>query len=601
MTTEAAQLLTAEPSLAPARGRPRAHTNLMRLGAYLRPHWATFAAMAAFDAANVAAALVIPILTRRAIDGPIAAHDIGGVWAYGLAALGIGIAAVVLMFLRRWWASAMTLDVENQIRLEMYARLQRLPMSFHGRWQSGQLLSRMMGDLSTVRRFLSFGLLMLVMNVIQLIVSLILLIAMYAPLGAIVAAAALPLVAMCTFVERRWVVISRRIKDQVGDIASTVEESTHGLRTIKSFGRQEWAYAKFDARAKAVYETQLGGIRLLTRFFTALDVLPSLVVVIVLAVGVRAAASGELSPGTLVAFLTLLMSLVWPIVMLGFLLSQLQEAMASADRIAEVLDAPIDLASGPVRLPDCRGELEFDNVSFRFPGAERDVLRGVSLRTRPGETIALVGGTGSGKTTLTGLVPRLADVTGGRILLDGHDLRELDLGDLRRHVATAFEEPTLFSMSARENLTLGRADATDTEIAEAIDVAQAGFVHDLPHGLDTRIGEQGMSLSGGQRQRLALARAVLTKPAVLVLDDTLSALDIHTEALVEKALARVLATATAIVVAHRASTVMLADRVVMLIDGEVAAIGTHSELLATDPRYRELLAADFDLEREGTR
>ena len=222
------------------------------------------------------------------------------------------------------------------------------------------------------------------------------------------------------------------------------------------------------------------------------------------------------------------------------------------------------------------------------------VLRGVDLDVAPGETVALVGATGSGKSVLTALVPRLFDVTAGRVTIDGVDVRELELGHLRSLVATAFEDPTLFSMSARENLTLGRADASDADVEQALDIAQAGFVHELPWGLDTRVGEQGLSLSGGQRQRMALARAVLAQPKILVLDDTLSALDVHTEKLVEEALQRVLASTTGLIVAHRASTVMLADRVALLQDGRITHVGDHRDLLATVPAYRDLLGSDTD-------
>ncbi len=247
-----------------------------------------------------------------------------------------------------------------------------------------------------------------------------------------------------------------------------------------------------------------------------------------------------------------------------------------------------------------RGHLRLEGVGFAFPDQpDEPVLHDVNLEVAPGETVAIVGATGSGKTTLTALVPRLYDVTAGRITVDGVDVRDLELANLRQIVATAFEEPTLFSMSARENLLLGRRDATEADVHAAVEVAQAQFVHDLPWGLDTRIGEQGMSLSGGQRQRLALARAVLAQPRILVLDDTLSALDVHTEKLVEEALRRVLADATGIVVAHRASTVLLADKVALLQDGTITHVGDHSELLATVPAYRELLAADADLEEVG--
>ena len=272
--------------------------------------------------------------------------------------------------------------------------------------------------------------------------------------------------------------------------------------------------------------------------------------------------------------------------------------MTAADRVSEIFDAPESIADGPLRLDAPRGEVVFEDVSYRFPDASQDVLHGLDLHVRAGETIGIVGGTGSGKTVLTSLVARLTDVTAGRITIDGVDIRDLEVANLRGIVATAFEDPTLFSMSVRENLTLGRPEATEEEIADAIETAQAGFVHDLPWGLETRIGEQGMSLSGGQRQRLALARAIIVKPRVRVLDDTLSALDIHTEAMVEEALRRVLVGVTGLVVAHRASTVMLADRVALLENGTITHVGRHSDLLATVPEYRDLLSASFDAESE---
>jgi ATP-binding cassette, subfamily B, bacterial len=290
-----------------------------------------------------------------------------------------------------------------------------------------------------------------------------------------------------------------------------------------------------------------------------------------------------------------MLSLVWPVASLGVILAMAQEAMTSAARILEIFDTEPDIVSGSETIGEPRGHLRFEHVDFAFADAPDElVLRDVNLDLVPGETVALVGATGSGKTVLTALVPRLYDVTGGRITIDGADVRDLGLGHLRTLVATAFEEPTLFSMSARENLTLGRADATEADIQEALEVAQAEFVHDLPWGLATRIGEQGMALSGGQRQRLALARAVLARPKVLVLDDTLSALDVHTEKLVEDALRHVLAATTGLVVAHRASTVLLADRVALLQGGTITHVGDHRELLATVPAYRELLAAEAE-------
>ncbi|MDX6218750.1 MAG: ATP-binding cassette, subfamily bacterial, partial [Frankiales bacterium] len=294
------------------------------------------------------------------------------------------------------------------------------------------------------------------------------------------------------------------------------------------------------------------------------------------------------------AFVTLMLTLSWPIDSLGFILANGQEAMTAADRIYEVLDSRSDVLDGALGTSEGPGALSLQGVGFTYPGATVPVLHGIDLEVRPGETMALVGVTGSGKTTLTALVPRLYDVTAGRILLDGVDVRDLRLSTLRTRVATAFEEPTLFSASVRENITLGRPDASEEDVLEAIEVAQASFVHDLPWGLDTRIGEQGLSLSGGQRQRLALARAVLGRPDVLVLDDPLSALDVRTEALVEEALHRVLQGTTALLVVHRPSTIALADRVAFLQDGTLVAVGSHAELLQI-PAYRAVLSADAEV------
>ncbi|MDQ2796071.1 MAG: ABC transporter ATP-binding protein/permease, partial [Actinomycetota bacterium] len=338
-------------------------------------------------------------------------------------------------------------------------------------------------------------------------------------------------------------------------------------------------------------------IRTLGLFWALLEGLPQIVLGLVTVGGVYATARGSMTVGDLVAFVSLFLQLVWPIIMLGWLLALTEEAGSACRRIFEVFDTHPTILDPEQPVPAEQGTaLRFENVSFRYEGSDVDVLRGVDLEIQPGETMALVGGVGSGKTTMTALVPRLYDVTGGRVLIGGVDVRDLRLDQLRHAVTTAFEDATLFSASVYENLTLGRSGVSPDDVAEAIEVAQADFVHELPFGLETRIGEQGLSLSGGQRQRLALARAVLGRPRVLVLDDPLSALDVHTEAQVEQALRRVLAGSTALVVAHRPSTVLLADRVALLDDGRIAAVGTHTELLARVPAYRRLLAQSAELE-----
>ena len=574
--------------------------SLWRLRGYLRPHVFALSVMASAAIAAVGLTITIPLVTKALIDGPITEHDLSGVLPLGLLALGLGVLEAVLIWVRRWFQSDAVLLLETEIRHDLYERLQQLPMSFHTKWQSGQLLSRVTTDLSAIRRFTGFGLLFLVLNILQLTVTTGVLLHMYWPLGLVVAATAVPIVWLSMRFEKSYVVVSRRVQDEQGDLATRAEEGAVGIRVIKSFGRAEHVSGQYDAAARQLHATSMDKVRLSAKFWTFLEVIPNLAVVVVLLLGAIGVGRGQLTPGELVAFITLMLSLVWPVASLGVILAMAQEAMTAAARILEIFDTEPDIVTGTRVIEHPEGRLRFDNVDFAFPGSDEKVLRDVDLELEPGETVAVVGATGSGKTILTALVPRLFDVTGGRVLVDGVDVRELDLHHLRSLVATAFEDPTLFSMSARENLTLGRDPetdpATDEEIEQALSIAQADFVHDLPWGLDTRIGEQGLALSGGQRQRLALARAVLAKPRILVLDDTLSALDVHTEKLVEEALSRVLATTTGLVVAHRASTVMLADRVALLEDGPITHVGTHRELLDTVPAYRELLAADSDLQ-----
>jgi len=585
-----------DPPPSPRRGGVQ---SLWRLRTYLRPYVAALVVMATTAFAGVFVSLAIPLVTKAIIDGPITDGEVGPIVPLGLLALALGITEAGLILARRWVQAHAILGFETAIRDDMYRHIQSLPMSFHERWQSGQLLSRVTVDLSAIRRFMGFGLLFLVINILQVTVVVIVLLRMYWPLGVVVALAALPTIWLSKRFEGHYVVVSRQVQDQQGDVATAVEEAALGYRTIRSFGRTRYSDDNFARVTDRLYDTSMVKVRLASRFWTFLEVIPNAALVIVLLLGALAVGRGEISAGTLVAFIILLLSLVWPVAALGVILAMAQEAMTAADRVQDIFDTPSDIVGGDRVLASPVGHLRFEHVDFGFdPGAS--VLRDVNLDLPPGETLAVVGATGSGKTALTALVPRLYDVTGGRVTIDGVDVRDLTLESLRRTVATAFEEPTLFSMSARENITLGRPDASDTDVAAAIETAQASFVYELPWGLDTRIGEQGMSLSGGQRQRLALARAVLARPRILVLDDTLSALDVHTEALVEQALREVLRDTTGIVVAHRASTVLLADKVALLQDGTITHVGRHAELLATVAAYRDLLGGEGEGELVGS-
>ncbi|MDV3129816.1 ABC transporter ATP-binding protein/permease [Mycobacterium sp. 21AC1] len=598
------------PAIAPRPARIRGSSDLWRLLPYLLPYRVRWVSMVVVAIISLAATVSIPLMTKAVIDGPVQHRDERGLWVLGAAAMGIGITEAVLWFIRRWLVSRATMGVEADIRKDLYARLQILPMSFHGRWQSGQLLSRVMNDLSTIRRFLSFGLVFLILNGLQIAVVTAILLAMYWPLGVVVLVSIAPITATVLHFEREYTRLSRLAQDQTGHVATHVEESALGLRVVKSFGREDYVFDRFDEQVTQLHDTQVSRVSVSAKFWTLLEVIPNLTLIVVLGFGAYAAGHGYVTMGTLVAFITMMLSLVWPIASLGFLLSMTQESFTAANRIAEIFDAPREIVDGPQTDAPRGGRLELRDVGFRFPDSDVWALRHVNVTVEPGETLALVGSTGSGKSVLASLLSRLYDVTEGQILIDGQDIRELSLSALRRTVATAFEDPTLFSMSVAENLRLGRSEATEDELAQAVEIAAAQFVYDLPFGLDTRIGEQGMSLSGGQRQRLSLARAILAAPRILVLDDTLSALDVHTEAVVTEALGRVLRTrgadgqvtqVTGIIVAHRASTVLLADKVALLDTGTITDIGTHADLLARVPRYRYLLAADDELDDHSER
>jgi ATP-binding cassette subfamily B protein len=593
--------------------------------------------MLATALAAVAAEIVIPLLIMALIDGPIAHGERRLLLPIGLAAIGLGAAQAVLNFIRRWVQASAVTGMELAMRDDIYAHLQRLDSGFHGSWQSGQLLSRATTDLSAIRRFAGFGTIFFVTNVVTFFTVIGLLISLNWWLGLVTGCVFLPVTVACFRFERQYRVLSRRAQDQQGDLATYVEDAAAGIRVLKALGRRDEAAARHGAQATRVYRTQLDMARLRGTFWAGLDLIPNAVIGLVLLLGALAASMHELSLGGLVAFITLTLQLVWPIESMGYILASGQEAATAAQRIYEILDTEPSIADPSAARPPPaaprsrpatpgvptprpatpaapatptvpatpatptapggapgqpgRGRLVFDHVAFRYPGAPRPTLRDIRLELEPGETLALVGATGAGKSTLLQLVPRLADVTAGAIRLDGTDIRAIPLPRLRSLVGCAFEDATLFSASVRENVSFGAADASEDEIEAALAAAQADFVHDLPWGLDTRIGEQGMALSGGQRQRVALARAILARPVVLVLDDPLSALDVHTEARVTEALGRVLATSTALVVAHRPSTVLLADRVALLSDGVISALGTHRELLAREPRYRDLMSA----------
>ncbi|MFF1354326.1 ABC transporter ATP-binding protein [Streptomyces sp. NPDC058297] len=594
--------------LAPAAEQSAVRT-LLRLWPYVRPVRARWAGAAAVAVVASCLSLVFPVVLKWIVDGPVTDHDPGGVWLGAGVLLALGVAEALLFGLRRWLVARPLAGVEAAMRADLYRHLQRLPVAFHDRWASGQLLSRGTTDLMVVRMFLAFPLTFLIVNGVTIVAGFVLLVAQDWGLGLILLAPALPLMVLCYRFESTYASASRRAQDQVGDLTTVVEESVLGIRIIKGFGRHRSQARAFRELSRTLRGIELTKARLLAGVLSVITLLPELALGAALVLGSVQVADGKLSAGTLVAFLSTALALRWPIDSIGFLVAMSQEAATATRRIFEVLDAPQESeevpAAGAPAPQDTAGGLRFEGVRFRYPDApdaSEPVLVSIDLEVRSGETMALVGATGSGKTTLTALVPRLHELTGGRITLDGRDIVSMEREELRTLVSVAFEEPTLFSASVAENVLMGAAGADAAQLDRALGVAQAGFVQALPEGAGTQVGEQGLSLSGGQRQRLALARAVVGSPRFLVLDDPLSALDVHTEALVEAALREVLAASTALVVAHRPSTVLLADRVALLSGGRITAVGTHQELLRANAEYRHLMSGadpETGIEEDG--
>ncbi|MER6302137.1 ABC transporter ATP-binding protein [Kitasatospora sp. NPDC001539] len=588
---------------APAAGSHRSTVrSLLRLWPYARAVRGRLAVSVSAASLAMLSTLAVPVVLGRIVDGPLAEHDLAGLWApVGLLLL-LGMVEAALFYTRRVVLSRPLGRLEAAMRRDLYAKLQRLPVSFHDRWGSGQLLSRATTDLGAIRLFLAFPLVFLVVNSVTFLAGTAVMFTQDWRLALIVLLPSVPLFVLTRRFESGYSGAARLAQDQNGDLATVVEESILGIRILKAFGRHRSMAEHFREQSHRLRRTELRKAHLLANLWAVIVGLPEIALGCALALGAYLVAHDQLSAGTLVAFLSTALALRWPVESLGWLLAYANEAATATDRFFEVLDEPEAEDAGTATDLGAPDGIRFTGVRFRYPDApddSPDLLAGIDLHVRSGETMALVGATGSGKTTLTALLPRLYEATAGSITLDGRDIRELPRERLRELVAVAFEEPTLFSATVRENVLMGAPGADDRQLRSALATAQAGFVDKLPAGAGTEVGEQGLSLSGGQRQRLALARAVVGDPAFLVLDDPLSALDVHTEALVERALREVLGSTTALVVAHRPSTVLLADRVAVLANGRIEAVGTHRELLRDCPHYRELMSGDAAARPDG--
>lgn len=570
---------------------------LLRLTPYVKPHLFRLSMAIGLAFVEIWFETRIPLITKQVIDGPIS-HESQRHRLLPLIAtlLGFGVAEVTLAYLRRRTLSRAALEVETQVRNDLYGHLQRLHVGFHDGWQSGQLLSRAIQDINSIRRFVGFGLPFLVILSFEFVFVVYLMFRLNVVLAAAATLLILPVGWISFRFGRQYRIIARRVQDQQGDLSTVIEESATGIRIIKAFGRGPTIRKKFKAQAEMLRESSMGWVKLSSRLWPAFDIFPNLSLAAILILGGIGVIRGNILLGDLWALTMFVQMLVWPVDALGWILAMTEESRTATERIHEVLDTQpsiVDLP-GARSMELCTGKVSLDGVWFRYEEDRDWVLRDVHLEIDPGETLALVGKTGSGKTTLAMLIPRLYDVDHGTVALDGRDVRDLTIDSLRSNIGVAFEDPILFSASVRENLVMGRPDATEEQIREALTTAQADFVHELPFGLDTRVGEQGHTLSGGQRQRLALARAVLGRPKVLVLDDPLSSVDVHTEELIEQALRSVLKGVTAVVVVHRPSTLSLADKVALLDGGTIVAVGTHHDLMQSEPLYRSILSEEAE-------
>ena len=564
---------------------------LRRLLRFLRPHTGRVAVTALSAAGLMACSVTLPYLTGRVIDDVVRGGD-----RDALAPLLWLVVAVVVVrmgfgVVRRWVSGHVSLAVEYDLRQRLFAHLQRMPLSYYDRMPVGQLMSRATSDLQTVRFFLGYGLIFLFMQAFTLVIVTAILLWMNWSLAllALLMGPALALVAWRYSRRSNPVLID--VQQRVAVVTEMAEESAVGIRVIKAFGREGDRTTRFGATARGAFDRSMDAARIRALFQPLMGFIPVLGLGVVLVYGGLLTIDGTMTLGEFVAFYLYLTLLMAPFRSLGMLVGQAQRAIAGGTRIFEVLDSEPDIVERPgaLPLPPGDGHLRLEGVTFAYGPGGPPVLHDIDLDVPAGRTVALIGPTASGKTTLTQLVPRFVDPTAGRVLLDGADVRDLRLDELRRAVGMVSQDPFLFSTTVRENIAYGRPDATDEEIRRAARMARAdGFVEALPDGYDTVVGERGLTLSGGQRQRLAIARALITDPRVLILDEATASVDASTEREIQAALREVMAGRTTLVIAHRLSTLQLADELVVLEAGRIVARGTHAELYEANALYREI-------------
>jgi len=563
----------------------------VRLLGFLRPYRTGLIVSIVLAVGSQAAQIALVWVTGRdAIDQSLLKHDTTRLWWTVGILVGLGVARAVLMAARRLLSGQIALDVEMDMRSGLYAHLVRLSFGFYDRHQTGQLMSRATVDLQGVRFFLGYGLIFFFQNALTVLSVTVVLFFFQWELALIVLGVTPLLVVFAYRYSHVAHPTLREVQQKLADVATVAEENIVGVHVVKAFAQEPAEQAKFVHRSERVFQQTLRANRQRATYVPLISFLPLLAQAAVLLVGARMVAQGTLSPGRFVAFNLYLLMLALPLRALGMWVGQAQRATAAGERIFEVVDEPEEIADAPdaPELPAGPGEIRFEHVSFEYLDG-RPILADVDLTIAPGRTIALIGHTGAGKTTLTSLIPRFYDATTGRVLVDGADVRDVQLTSLRRAIGVISQDPFLFSATVRENIAFGRGDLTDEEVVRAARAAQAHeFIDRLPKGYDTVIGERGITLSGGQRQRIAIARALAVDPRILILDDATASVDATTEARIRAGLREAMTNRTTVIIAHRLSTIALADEIVVLDDGRIAARGTHDELLHTSPIYREI-------------